>query len=175
MDVALEAAGPEQAPVFAALMQLYVYDFSELLKLEIADDGRFHFDLDRAYWTDPRYRPFLIRTNGHLAGFVVVDAVSRLTDEPLWDMSQFFVLRMHRAAGVGARAAAAAFDAFPGRWEVRVEARNTPAQAFWRKVVNRYTDGHCSEIAWDDDRFHGLVCRFETTNEHAATRPASHS
>jgi len=92
----------------------------------------------------------------------VVDAVSRLTDEPLWDMSQFFVLRRHRTAGVGACAAAAAFDLFPGRWEVRVEALNAPAQAFWRKVVSRYTDGHYSEIAWSDDRFHGLVFRFET-------------
>jgi predicted acetyltransferase len=163
MDGVIVAAGPEQEPVFAALMQLYVYDFSELLKLEIAEDGRFPFDRHRAYWTDARYQPFLIRTNGHLAGFVVVDGVSRLTEEPLWDMSQFFVLRKHRTAGIGARAAAAAFHAFPGRWEVRVEARNTPAQTFWRKVVNRYTGGHCSEIAWDDDRFHGVVFRFETT------------
>jgi predicted acetyltransferase len=161
MDVALTPAGPEQEPVFAQLMQLYYYDFSELLGVEIGDDGRFPFAHHRSYWSDPRHHPFLIRVDGHLAGFSVVDARSRLTDEPLWDMSQFFVLRRHRAAGVGARAAVATFDMFRGRWEVREVARNTPAQAFWRKVIDRYTGGRFTEVMWDDDRWRGPVQCFD--------------
>ncbi len=161
MDVALTPAGPEHEPVLAQLMQLYYYDFSELLRIEIGDDGRYPFAHHRPYWSEPRYHPFFIRAGGHLAGFSVVDARSRLTGEPLWDMSQFFVLRRHRAAGVGARAAAATFDAFRGRWEVRQVTANTAAQAFWRKAIGRYTGGRFTEETWDDERFRGVVQRFD--------------
>jgi predicted acetyltransferase len=161
MDVALSRASPEQEPVFAQLMQLYYYDLSELLGIEIGDDGLFPFAHHRSYWSDPLHHPFLIRVDGRLAGFSVVDARSRLTDEPLWDMSQFFVLRRHRAAGVGARAAMATFDMFRGRWEVREVARNTPAQAFWRKVIDQYTGGRFTEVIWDDDRWRGPVQCFD--------------
>ena len=152
-------------------MQLYYYDFSEVLPVEIGDDGSYPFAHHRAYWSDARYHPFLIRVDGHLAGFSVVDARSRLTDEPLWDMSQFFVLRAHRAAGVGARAAAATFDALRGRWEVREVARNTAAQAFWRKVVGRYTGGRFTEVTWDDDCFRGIVQRFDNDGSIPADVP----
>ena len=165
MNIALIAAGPEQAPVFAHLMQLYYHDLSELLGIEIGDDGRFGFAHHESYWSDPRYHPSLLRVDGHLAGFAVVDAQSRLTNEPVWDMSQFFVLRRHRGAGVGARAAVATLDAFRGRWEVREVARNTPAQAFWRKVIGRYTDhaGGFREVMHDDDRWRGPVQLFDNT------------
>jgi predicted acetyltransferase len=163
MDVALTPAGPEQEPVFARLMQLYYHDLSELVRIEIGDDGRFPFAHHQSYWTDGRYHPFLIRVDGHLAGFSVVDTQSRLTGEPLWDMSQFFVLRRHRAAGVGARAAIATFDRFRGRWEVRQVASNTPAQAFWRTVIDRYTGGRFTEIVCDDDRWRGPVQCFDNT------------
>ena len=161
MTVTLTPAGPEQEPVFANLLQLYYYDFSELLRFEIGGDGRYPFERHRDYWSDPRYRPFLIHAEGHLAGLAIVDARSRLTDEPLSDVSQFFVLRKHRGAGVGARAAAVLFDAFRGPWEVRVEARNAPGQVFWRKSVERYARGQFTETKWDDERFHGIVLRFD--------------
>ena len=97
-----------------------------------------------------------------LAGFAIVDSQSRLTGAPGWDMNEFFVLRRHRRTGVGAGAAGAVFDLFPGAWEVREIVRNTPAQAFWRKVIGRYTGGRFTEEAWDDARWRGPVQRFES-------------
>lgn len=161
MNVTLVAAGPEHEPVFAQMMQLYYHDLSEIVGVEIGEDGRFPFAHHRSYWKDGRYHPFLIRVDGHLAGFSVVDTRSRLSDEVLWDMSQFFVLRRHRGTGAGARAAVATFDMFRGRWEVRQIARNTPAQAFWRKVIDRYTGGRFTEVLWDDERWRGPVQRFD--------------
>lgn len=58
---------------------------------------------------------------------------------------EFFVLRKFRGAGVGERIARQLFDRFRGRWEVQRLARNTPALAFWRKVIGRYTDGRFQE------------------------------
>jgi predicted acetyltransferase len=87
--------------------------------------------------------------------------VSRLTGEPLWDMSQFFVLRKHRRRGVGERAAAMTFDAFRGRWEVREALRNTPAHEFWRSVIGRYARGRFTETMLDDERWRGPVQSFD--------------
>ncbi len=160
MDVDLTPARPEDEPVLARLFQLYCYDFSEILGFDVGDDGLFDTHHPERYWSAPRYHPFFVRASGSLAGFLIVDTQSRLTGEPLWDMNQFFVLRWHRGAGVGARAATAAFDAFPGRWEVREAPKNTAAQAFWRKVIGRYTGGSYTEVVGDDDRFRGVMQRF---------------
>jgi predicted acetyltransferase len=144
----------------ARLLQLYCYDFSEIVGLEIGHDGRFALPRPDSYWRDGRYAAFLIHAGGHLAGFAIVDSVSRLTGERVHDMNEFFVLRRHRRAGVGARAARLAFEAFPGRWEVREAALNTPAQAFWRTVIARFTGAPVDEVTLDDERWRGPVQRF---------------
>lgn len=38
---------------------------------------------------------------------------------------------------------------------------NAGASAFWRKVIARYTGRPCDERAWDDERFRGVVQRFD--------------
>jgi predicted acetyltransferase len=161
MDVALVSAGRDDARVLSRLFQLYVYDFSEILELEIRDDGLFEFGKPDGYWDAPRYSPFLIRAGSHLAGFAVVDSQSRLTHEPLWDVNQFFVLRRHRRTGVGSRAAVALFDQFPGRWEVRQAPENEVAQSFWRNVIRRYTRGRFEETVHNDGTWRGPVQRFD--------------
>ncbi len=160
MNVDLVNVGRDDAPVLRRLFQLYVYDFSEILQLEIRDDGFFDFGKPEGYWEAPRYFPFFIRAGSHLAGFAIVDSESRLTHEALWDVNQFFVLRRYRRTGVGSRAATALFDQFRGRWEVRQASQNEAAQAFWRTVVRRYTQGRFEETFHNDGTWRGPVQRF---------------
>jgi predicted acetyltransferase len=60
-------------------------------------------------------------------------------------MSEFFVRKPYRRAGVGSHAAALIFDRFSGDWEVVEYQRNPGSVAFWRKVVASYASGHFSE------------------------------
>jgi predicted acetyltransferase len=53
------------------------------------------------------------------------------------------------------------FDRFPGRWQVRELHNNTPAQAFWRAIIGRYTEGPFEEQQWDDDVWRGPVQWFD--------------
>ncbi|HEX5401948.1 MAG TPA: hypothetical protein VFX16_06565 [Pseudonocardiaceae bacterium] len=49
--------------------------------------------------------PVLIRASGKIAGFAIVDQVSRLTgDRDATDMAEFFVVRRWRRHGVGGAA-----------------------------------------------------------------------
>jgi predicted acetyltransferase len=146
-----------------ALLELYVYDFSALLGLDVADDGRFRVPAIDHYWTVPRCHPFLVRVDERLAGFALVQGRSRLSgDESVYDMAEFFVLRRYRRRGVGEQAAHELFARFAGPWEVREKEGNDAATAFWRRAIGRYTDGKFEELRLDDERWRGPVQRFDS-------------
>lgn len=162
MSVELVPISPPDTPVLARLLQLYAYDFSEILGNDIEDNGLFRApDAARFVGAVGRH-PFFVEVDGQLAGFVVVDEASRFghTDAPL-DVAEFFVLRRHRRAGVGRAVALAIFSRFRGVWEVRQVRANTAATAFWRRVIRDYTGREPDEQQHDDERWRGPVQRFD--------------
>ena len=105
--------------------------------------------------------PFLVRADGHIAGFVLVNRWSAL-DRPLDSaVAEFFVLRKYRRARVGVRAARLVFSRSRGRWEVPVAAYNEEALLFWRSVV-RSLPVTIEEHAGDGQRWAGPVLCFNT-------------
>ena len=133
-------------------------------RLDVGDDGRFRVPPIDDYWSDPRRHPFLLRVDGTLAGFALVQERSRLSgDESVADMAEFFVLRRFRRRGVGERAAAWLFDRFPRVWEVRQKLENRAATAFWRRAIGRYSGGNFEELVLDDERWRGPVQRFDSS------------
>lgn len=161
MTVELVAATRADDERLRALFELYTYDLSDVLQLELGDDGRYA-RLD-GYLGDPSCEAFLIRADGRLAGFAIVRKQSRLDGDPaVRDMAELFVARRHRRRHVGEQAAAALFDRFPARWEVRQKAENVAATAFWRRVIARYTGGRFEEQLVDDARWRGPVQRFDS-------------
>lgn len=161
MDLTVTLAVAEDAPCLSSLFQLYAYDFSDLLGLDVDEHGRFRPPAYGGIGQDPRRRAFLFRVSGQLAGFALVHEGSVLTGDPhVRDMGEFFVLRRYRRAGVGEAAARALFDRFPGRWEVRERAENTAATAFWRRVIGRYAAASLDEVVWNDEHWRGPVQRF---------------
>ena len=192
MNVQSTPASTDDRERLNALFELYVYDFSEMLGLDVEDDGRFRAPPLDAYWTDPRCHAFLIRVDARLAGFALVQERSRLTgDEAVRDVAELFVMRRYRRRGVGEHVAWWLFDRFRGPWEVRQKAENVAATAFWRQVIGRYTrrrrgEGSSrgdanrapdaaeaesskaheafDEVVWDDARWRGPVQRFDSTS-----------
>src|SRR5215813_6690596 len=82
----------EQKPVLANLLELYVYDFSEFMDLKLGADGRFGYKHLSRYWQEPGRHPFLIRVNGDLAGFALVQSGSQISgDTNVWDVAEFFI------------------------------------------------------------------------------------
>lgn len=162
-NVTVTRATREEQPILARLMQLYVYDFSELLGLEVEDDGIFKAPSIESYWDDPLKSAHLIRASDRLAGFALVLRGGRLSgDADAWDMAEFFVMRRHRRAGVGSLAAHQIFATHRGRWEVRQKRENTAAIAFWRRVISDFTSGNFTEANLDDTRWRGPVQSFTT-------------
>ena len=161
--VSLAAVTEASRPALANLFQLYAYDWSELIPLDVQDDGRFPDELFAKYLTgDAEHQAFLLYAAERLTGFAIVAERSRLTGEVgVCDMEEFFVMRRYRRHGLGRAAAVATFDRFPDRrWEVRQRDGNTAATAFWRKVIDGYTAGHYREVRWNDGSWVGPVQLF---------------
>jgi len=161
--ISLSPGTKAERPAFDNLMQLYIYDWSELRPLDVTEDGRFaDYPID-AYWVDDWRHPLLLRVDGRLAGFALVSERSRLTGAPgVFDMTEFFVMRRYRRQGVGLAAASAAFDRFRGPWEIRQRDENVAATAFWRRAIDRYTRGNYREVRWNDGAWIGPVQMFSS-------------
>jgi predicted acetyltransferase len=94
------------------------------------------------YWDNPDREPFIIRVDGELAGFVLV--IKGTAVEPN-QIGEFFVMEKFGGKGVGKTVAWRVFDMFPGNWLIHEMWNNYKAQAFWRSVVNSYTNGNYQE------------------------------
>jgi predicted acetyltransferase len=171
MSVELVPTTPNDEPSLTRLMQLYAYDFSEFMGLDVGDDGLFgaRDPLSRC-WAERWRHAFLCRVGGRLAGFVILDERSRLTGDPeVMDIAEFFVMRKYRRKGIGSACAAQVFDLFPRRWEVRQQANNAAATVFWRKTIHRYTGGRFRETLFDDERWRGPVQSFDVRTREPVT------
>ena len=151
-------ATPEHEPIFANLLQLYAHDFSEFHDVELGPDGRFTYKELPLYWRDPNRHPFLIHTNGQLAGFALVK--KEISNGPsLWDVTEFFILRAYRRQGVGTVASHKVWNQFPGQWQVRVRQKNDSARNFWQRAIRAFTGREISSSAMEknNERWHLFV------------------
>jgi predicted acetyltransferase len=123
-------ATPDQEPVLENLLELYTHDFSEFRDLELGEDGRFAYPF---LWFGPDRHPFLVRVDGKLAGFVLVNR------ETIWDMAEFFIVRGYRRRGVGTSIAHQVWRRFPGAWQVRVMESNHAAHSFWERAISEFS------------------------------------
>lgn len=156
------------------MMQLYVHDFSEqwagLSDHEIgrnaafahlSSEGRFpEYPLD-AYWVEDGRVPLLIKADGRLAGFALLNKLPHSGLALDRNMAEFFVVRRCRRSGVGTQAAHAIFSAYPGQWEVAIARRNAGALGFWRVAITTHSGMNgLEEHDVNNDAWNGAIFRF---------------
>ena len=146
------------------LMQLYLYEFSEIAGGDVDESGEFPYRWLDEYWTESRRHPFLVYSDGRIAGFVLVNTYSVVRRDPNTRcIAEFFIMRKYRRLGMGRRAAFHVFDRYRGPWEVRQTQANVVAQAFWRAVIGEYTDGDFEETVMDVEAWRGVVQTFDNS------------
>jgi predicted acetyltransferase len=161
IDIKTSPARVEERPILRRLMELYQYDFSEFDQADIGPLGLYDYPYLDHYWVENGREPYLVRVNGQLAGFVLVSQYNYLSPgKDTWAISEFFIMRKYRHRGVGEQVARWIFDHHPGAWQVSEISENEAAVTFWRKVIERYTQGNFEEHYLDNDRWHGPVQAF---------------
>jgi predicted acetyltransferase len=78
----------------------------------------------------------------------------------LFAVAEFFVMKKYRKLGVGQHVSTELFNKFSGIWKVSQMETNLPAQSFWRKTIERYTNNNYQEIREDD--WEGPIHTFST-------------
>ncbi len=164
-NVELQPVGRERRETLANLFQLYTHDFSEQWfdrpEGELGEDGLFEpYGYLDTYWSEPRREAMLIRADGRLAGFVLVNGHSHSGLPVDYEIAEYFVARKHRRSGVGQTAALKVIGDRPGLWELAVARRNVGAQVFWRRVVAAIAGEAVEELDLNDARWNGIILRF---------------
>ncbi len=150
MEITLMPVKIEQKESLYNLYQYYHYDFSQYTDEDLGSDGRFVIDLDHI-WEDPRWNPYLIRSQDKIIGFLIILFENYDTDpDPTHVIYDFMILRKYRRRGLGQIAAVQAFNLYQAKWKVVQMKANEPAIHFWRNVVNEYTSGQYSEVFRED-------------------------
>jgi predicted acetyltransferase len=125
MDLEIRPAGEADQPVIQEMSSLYVYDISEFTGWDCADSGRYGCRSFHEYRAEPACHPFLVKVDGKLAGFALINDQGAFP-ETQHNVGEFFVLRKWRRRGIGERVARFVFDRFRGGWEVMQLVANTP-------------------------------------------------
>ncbi len=159
MDARLVEATRDDFALVHDMTRLYLYDIAR--QIGPRDEWVSSFEWmretkDFSYAWDPGNHPFLIKADDLVVGFCLIDRYA-LVPGIEWNMSQFFVMGPWAGHGVGRRAAKAAFDRFPGRWQVIQIPENGAAVLFWRRIITTYTRGDFEErLVPEPDRENAL-------------------
>jgi predicted acetyltransferase len=150
VDISIAPVPIEQKPVIRNMLELYIHDLSEFAGFDLGETGLYGYRWLDHYWTEPDRSPFLIRVNGRLAGFALINQIPR-HGQLESRIAEFFILRKYRQQGIGEFVARDLFARYPGPWYVEELRDNEPAQRFWRSVIGQVTHGDFRERI-DHDR-----------------------
>lgn len=135
----------EHKKVLANLMQFYIYDFSEFMKLDVEENGLYRDYPLEEYWKEGHHRfAYIIKKEDKYVGFVLVKWIENI-DRNYYSIAEFFIFKKYRKAGMGKAVATRIFDLHKGEWEVYQIEANKAAQIFWNKTINEYTRGKFKE------------------------------
>ena len=145
MQISIEPALPADQSTIQNLARFYIYDMSRycgrMKGWETPSNGLYEcFDLSR-YWKEPNRYPFLIKMDGELAGFALINKIGSV-DSTDWNMGEFFIISKFQRKGVGQYVAENLFKRFPGLWEVMQIPENKAGILFWENVIQRFTQGN---------------------------------
>jgi predicted acetyltransferase len=112
-----------------------------------ADNPREH-EIFANWFANDQAHPLVVLKGSDSVGFALVtrQRIPAAGDTAVtYAMSEFFIRKAHRRAGIGRDAATLIFDRFAGDWEILEYMRNPGAVAFWRRVLTAYTKGRFTE------------------------------
>ena len=144
MDFSISEIQPSERPALANLMKMYCYEWSQYNGFDVDDAGVYPFERQYgACFTQPNRWNYLLRADGRLAGFALIDDDFALPEPADFSMGEFFVMHKYRRGGAGRFMATRLFDLHPGRWQVGFHPANLPSVAFLTRVIADYTGNRC--------------------------------
>ncbi|KRE48752.1 GNAT family N-acetyltransferase [Paenibacillus sp. Soil522] len=158
MNYELIQAPKEYQDIIKNLMQFYIYDFSEFVKCDVEEDGLFGaYPYLEDYWGETNHRfPYVIKQDEKYVGFVLVRFIES-EEQNYFSIAEFFIMKKFRKEGIGKAVAKQIFNLHKGQWEVYQLESNKPAQLFWNKTIDEYTQGQFKDRFENDRKIQNFV------------------
>ncbi len=137
MSIEVKPALITDKSIIHRMIELFRHDLSEFEDLDLDEHGYFGYPYLDYYWIESDRYPFIVRFDGKLAGFALVNRHTYLPDSQ-YSVAEFFILRKYRRHGIGRQVAFDVFDRFRGRWEISKLPTNDIALQFWSNVIKSY-------------------------------------
>lgn len=131
MSVRIAPVTEAEKPALWAMLQSYIGELSAYSGGK-PDNGVFPYKWFDTYWTDDDRFPFWAISDDARAGFALV---RRDREQDFFQMAEFYIDPRCRRFGLGIAFARSLIARYPGRWRIREMAVNTPAIAFWHRVL----------------------------------------
>ncbi|MDR1180196.1 MAG: GNAT family N-acetyltransferase [Spirochaetales bacterium] len=137
----------KEKEILKNLSEKYSYEISQYLENDVNALGLynywddFDFDFDY-YWSQKKWRPYFIKVDKKLAGFVLITNEKRFSNNTKYFLQDFFVMYKYRRMGVGTYILEIIFEKFKGKWELLCHHKNNPARIFWRKNIKRFSNNN---------------------------------
>ena len=126
----------DEKQILNNLMEKYLYEFSQWELTDIGEDGLYGYEYLDCYFTEKNRFPYFIKSDGKLAGFVLVSDYPEVEGEKTdFCLSEFFILYKYRRSGVGREAVRQLLDRHHGKWQLKRHPHNT-ASVFFRDNTN---------------------------------------
>jgi predicted acetyltransferase len=124
----------EDKPVIWNLFQFYCYDTSVEDECDVEKTGLYSLSKDYfgQYWSLPTWRAHLLRWEGSIAGFALLEDSDALPGA--MELADLFVMRRFRRHGIGRLVVSHFMSNRTVPWTVVVFDEATEAKAFWRSM-----------------------------------------
>ncbi len=171
MSLVCRRAEARDFPALEQMLELYQYELSDIWLQDTDALGRYGYDLSRHKQAE-RFFAYVACEGEQYVGFALVAPAAVTLAEGSW-MEQFFVLKRFRRSGVGLRLAEHVIVSHPGNWEIGQMHANLPAQGFWRRVVQKLTDGKYVELQVKEGWWQGVVQQFRVQAAALKSSPST--
>ncbi|MBN1644270.1 MAG: GNAT family N-acetyltransferase [Dehalococcoidales bacterium] len=137
MPFTVKPASLKEKTIIHTLIQPYLFELSRFPD-EHAEYGNksgiYLYPYLDAYWQEKERLPYLLYSEGILAGFALVRK-----DGDHWEMAEFYIKPEFRRRGLGEYSAAVLFEKHFGLWKISYNKHNVASQNLWNKLAIRFT------------------------------------
>jgi predicted acetyltransferase len=141
MEYFLEKVDETKKDILYRLLQFSLYDGSQYIDNELNDDCLYDYKWFNNYFTDDNRDAFFIKDDNNYIGFVMVNENLKFNKSGKC-IAEFLVIPRYRRCHIGKRVAYDIFNMYDGLWEVQPMENNPAAYAFWKNIINEYTNGN---------------------------------
>jgi len=156
MSFSFKPASLKEKPIIHSLLQPYLDELSRFPD-EHPDykdeNGIYLYPYLDAYWQEKTRFPYLLYSDGKLAGFALVRK-----DGEHWEMSEFYVKPEFRHYGLAEACTTYIFHRYRGVWRIGFNKYNSASRALWKKLAKRLSKSAITE--GESDNSHDYI-RFD--------------